>query len=81
MFATMILRESLTLAALGVVVSLPLVLATTRFASAQLFGISPHDPQRSVAAVLLLAAVAALASFIPARRAAPVDPMVALRYE
>ena len=46
-----------------------------------LFGVEPHDPITVVAAIVLLLVIAVLAAWIPARRAAKVDPMVALRYE
>ena len=77
----MVLRESLSLVVAGVAIGIPATLATARFVSARLFGVSPADPATIAAAGLLMLAVAALAAFLPARRAAKVDPMAALRYE
>jgi putative ABC transport system permease protein len=52
-----------------------------RLVSSLLFGLKPTDPLTIAVAVLLMAAAGALASYLPARRATKVDPMVALRYE
>ncbi|MHA1548676.1 MAG: hypothetical protein ACTSYE_07060, partial [Alphaproteobacteria bacterium] len=62
-------------------VGIPLALALMRVLRSVLFGVAPHDPVTIVASVLLILAVAALAAWIPARRAARIDPMEALRYE
>jgi predicted permease len=77
----LVLREALTLVVAGVVIGLLASLAATRTASTMLFGLEPNDPSTIVAATLLLLAVAALAGYMPARRAARVDPMAALREE
>jgi predicted permease len=77
----MVLRESLFLAALGMAVGLAAALAVTRVLASMLFGLAPTDPLTIAGASLIMAAVAALAGYLPARRATKVDPMVALRYE
>lgn len=77
----MILRHSLKLALAGIALGVLAALATTRLLQAMLFGVSPGDPVILGAVALVLLAVALLASWLPARRAARVDPMVALRAE
>lgn len=77
----MVLRESLWMVAAGLVVGIPCALALTKYVEASLYGIKPNDPVSFVAAGVLMAVVAALAAWIPARRAARVDPMRALRCE
>jgi predicted permease len=81
----MIMREALLLVTLGVVIGVPTALAGALFMSSRisglLFGINATDPLTIAVAVSLLIAVAALASYLPARRASRVDPMVALRNE
>lgn len=66
---------------LATLAGLPAVLAAKRLISSLLFGLTPADPVSISLAALLMVAVAALAGYIPARRASRVDPMVALRSE
>jgi putative ABC transport system permease protein len=75
----LILRESLALVARGVAAGVLVAGAVTRFIASLLYGLSPNDPFTYAAVALLLAGVAVLACWLPARRAAQVDPMVALR--
>jgi putative ABC transport system permease protein len=77
----LVLEQGLMTAAIGIAVGIVASVAVTRTITSLLFGLSPMDPVTFVGVGLLLAAVALLASYIPARRAAKVDPMVALRYE
>ncbi len=77
----MVLRESLSLVAIGVAIGVPAALGAARLISSQLFGLNPSDPVTLLTAAFLLTLVAALAGYLPARRASRVDPLVALRYE
>ena len=69
------------LAAAGLIVGLGLALGLTRFLRGMLFEVSPTDPLTFVIVPLVLGAVALLASYVPARRATRVDPMIAMRTE
>jgi len=77
----LVLRETLLLVLIGVAVGLPLALGGTHLIKSMLFGLGIVDPLAMIVPAVTLAVVAALAGFLPARRAMRVDPMVALRYE
>jgi putative ABC transport system permease protein len=76
-----VLGQGLKLTLIGVAIGLAGAFAVTRVISSLLYDVSPTDPLTFVCVSLVLAGVALLASYIPARRAARIDPMVALRYE
>ena len=77
----MVQRESLVLAAAGIAAGLGGALALGRFVRTMLFQVTPADPAALAAASLVMLAVAASAAYLPARRAARVDPVIALRCE
>jgi predicted permease len=77
----MIMRGALRLAAMGVAVGVPAGWAASRLVASTLFGLRPGDPATLAGAAVLLAATAMAAAWLPARKAAKVDPMVALRWE
>ncbi len=77
----MIAAQGLRLAFVGVIIGIAGALALTRFLATFLYGVKPTDPLTFIAVSLILIAVALLACYIPARRAARVDPMVALRQQ
>jgi predicted permease len=77
----MVLRETLVLTFVGLALGVPSALAASRLVGHMLFGVSTNDPATLAAVAFALAAVAALAGYVPARRATRVDPMIALRYE
>jgi predicted permease len=76
-----VLREVVVLTAIGLALGLPAALALSRLTSSLLYGITPTDPLAMAGASLLLSAVVLLAGYLPARRAARVDPAIALRHD
>ena len=78
---SMILREVFVVVSAGIGVAIPIAFGCGKLISQMLFGVSLKDPAAVLASACILIAVAALAGFVPARRASRVDPMVALRYE
>jgi len=77
----MFVRSALLLTAIGVAIGMGAAAALMQLMKSLLFGISPLDPVTYIIVPLVLAASAALASYLPARRAASVDPVVALKTE
>ena len=77
----LVLREVAVLAASGIVGGLLVAIWLTRQVQSQLFGLSPTDPLTIGGAMVLLAVIAVIAGYVPARRATAIDPMVALRSE
>jgi ABC-type antimicrobial peptide transport system permease subunit len=77
----LVLREVTTMVGVGVGIGLPVAYGLSRLVQSQLFGLSGHDPIALLASAVVLALVALVAGYLPARRATRVDPMLALRYE
>ena len=75
----MFLRQGLTLTATGILLGMVVSIGTSQVMAALLFGVSPTDPITYVAVSGLIAMVALIATYLPARRAARVDPVIALR--
>jgi ABC-type antimicrobial peptide transport system permease subunit len=77
----LILRESLLLVLIGAAIGMPLIFFAGKWISSLLFGLRPADPATLAFAISLMFVIGMLASYVPARRAMRVDPMIALRYE
>ena len=77
----MVLRRGIVLAAIGIVLGLAGAAGLTRYLSGMLYDLTPLDPPTYAAVAILFATVALIASYLPARRATQVDPVVALRHD
>jgi predicted permease len=77
----LVMREILILVSVGIVIGVPAAVLSSKLVASMLFGLSGDDPFSLLAAVIVMLLIAALAGYLPARRASRVDPMVALRYE
>ncbi|MGA8036721.1 MAG: ABC transporter permease [Candidatus Acidiferrales bacterium] len=77
----MVVSQGMLLAIIGVVIGVAASLALARLMSSLLFGVKPYDPLAIVVVALVLTLVVFFATYLPARRASKVDPMIALRYE
>lgn len=77
----MVLRQGVSVALVGVIVGLTAAYALTRVLASLLFEVSVHDPVTFAATAVVLVVVSAIATYLSARRATQVDPLVALRYE
>lgn len=81
MLLWMVLKESIAMLLFGILLGIPVSLAASRAIRAGLFGVDPTDPLTLFMAVLMISGCLFAGSYIPARRAAKIDPMTALRYE
>ena len=77
----MVMREAMLVVVIGIVIGVGAAVATTRLIASMLFGLAPNDPLTIAVAALMMILVGSFAGYLPARRAARVDPMIALRYE
>jgi ABC-type antimicrobial peptide transport system permease subunit len=77
----MVVRQGLQMTGIGLAIGLPVAFAATRLLETLLYGVKPHDPVTFAGLVVLFAAVALLASYLPARKATRLNPNQALHFE
>jgi predicted lysophospholipase L1 biosynthesis ABC-type transport system permease subunit len=77
----MVLRDVLVLAVLGLAISLPVAMGTSKLIESLLFGVKPGDPLAMAAAAVVLLGAALMAGYLPARKASRIDPVIAVRHE
>jgi ABC-type antimicrobial peptide transport system permease subunit len=77
----MVVRETMKLVGIGLAIGLAAALGATRLVASALFGVKPTDPTAIGIAVLVMIVVALIAGYAPVRRAAGVDPIIALRHK
>ena len=77
----LILRETMILVTIGIAIGIPVAYALSHYVASQLYGVTPTDLATGLVALAILASVAALSGFFPARRASSIDPLKALRHE
>jgi len=77
----MVMKKALGLLGIGLALGIPGAFFLSRFAGSQLFGVTPEDIRIGAVAALILVPVAAVAGFLPSRRASVIDPIQALRHE
>jgi ABC-type antimicrobial peptide transport system permease subunit len=77
----MVMRESLLIATLGVALGIPLAMLTGHFLGSMLYGLEPYDRWTALVSLVGVVAIGLVAGYLPARRAASIDPMQALRSE
>lgn len=81
MLVLLFIRDGLLLTGVGILCGLVTAFATVRLMQSLLFGVSPYDPATYIAITLVIFVTASVACWLPSRRAAAVDPMIALRSE
>jgi ABC-type antimicrobial peptide transport system permease subunit len=77
----LVMREVLLLIAVGIAIGAPAALVANHLVASMLFGVGGRDVMSLLGAIAIMLAIAAVAGYLPARRASRVDPMVSLRYE